>query len=118
MCTFTAVSTKGVQLQNKNLHAKAKESHRKVNVGYRQSAKIWLISNEDLRHMYSVTKGCGLNAAKKREVAVVMISSSKKKSSTKRQKIEDEVEKISLLNMEKLVYTMETVGKNDSVWPS
>ena len=76
----------------------------KVDVGYfhgRQSAKIWLISNEDLRHMYSVVKNevwmwveCSIEERSSSSDDSEDEGSSKKKSSTKRQRLEEEVEKI------------------------
>lgn len=74
----------------------------KVDVGYfhgRQSAKIWLISNADLQHMYSVVKG---EISMWAECSVEESSSDesedeipvKKKRSTRRQALEEEVQRI------------------------
>lgn len=75
-----------------------------VDVGYyhgRQSAKIWLISNEDLKHMYSIVKDeiliwaeCSMEETSNDESEDEETVSTKKKSSTKRQKLEEETDKI------------------------
>ena len=75
----------------------------KVDVGYfhgRQSAKIWLVSDEDLRHMYSVVKNeismwaeCSMEESSSDE-SNDEGGPAKKRSSNKRQKLEEEVETV------------------------